>query len=464
MARISLAEASRGTEGVLVRGDGRSTVESFSIDTRTLKGGDLFFALVGPSHDAHAFVPEAIRKGAAAVVISRGGTDEFPGASAIIRVPDTTRALQDLGHWVRKRQTVRVLGITGSTGKTTTKEMTAAVMEEAMPTFKSTGNLNNLYGLPLSLLALEPHHRCAVLEMGMSYAGELARLAEIADPDVGVLTNVYPVHQEHFPSLSAIGDAKGELFRGMRMDAIAVFNADDPEATRVARPFPGRKIGFGFSGKAEVRAREIDSLPSGDTRFRLMAPGVDLGVEIPFPGRHHVANALAAAAAALASGVDGEAIRKGLVRTKPLPMRGALLRLKGEVRILDETYNSNPRAMERTLETLSSMTARRKVVAAGDMLELGPLEKEAHRILGQQVAGAGAELFLAVGPLSELAAASAREGGVPEVRHFPDSASAAAWLAAAVRPGDLILVKGSRGIAMERIVEAIRAILGREET
>ncbi|HMC82996.1 MAG TPA: cyanophycin synthetase, partial [Candidatus Polarisedimenticolia bacterium] len=178
---------------------------------------------------------------------------------------------------------------------------------------------------------------------------------------------------------------------------------------------------------------------------------------------HHVANALAAAAAALASGVDGEAIRKGLVRTKPLPMRGALLRLKGEVRILDETYNSNPRAMERTLETLSSMTARRKVVAAGDMLELGPLEKEAHRILGQQVAGAGAELFLAVGPLSELAAASAREGGVPEVRHFPDSASAAAWLAAAVRPGDLILVKGSRGIAMERIVEAIRAILGREE-
>ncbi len=435
MARISLAEASRGTEGVLVRGDGRSTVESFSIDTRTLKGGDLFFALVGPSHDAHAFVPEAIRKGAAAVVISRGGTDEFPGASAIIRVPDTTRALQDLGRRIRKRQPVRVVGITGSTGKTTTKEMTAAVMEEAMPTFKSTGNLNNLYGLPLSLLALEPHHRCAVLEMGMSYAGELARLAEIADPDVGVLTNVYPVHQEHFPSLSAIGDAKGELFRGMRMDAIAVFNADDPEATRVARPFPGRKIGFGFSGKAEVRAREIDSLPSGDTRFRLMAPGV-----------------------------DGEAIRKGLVRTKPLPMRGALLRLKGEVRILDETYNSNPRAMERTLETLSSMTARRKVVAAGDMLELGPLEKEAHRILGQQVAGAGAELFLAVGPLSELAAASAREGGVPEVRHFPDSASAAAWLAAAVRPGDLILVKGSRGIAMERIVEAIRAILGREET
>jgi UDP-N-acetylmuramoyl-tripeptide--D-alanyl-D-alanine ligase len=462
VARVSLSEATRGTEGVLLRGDPEATVESYSIDTRTLKPGDLFFALVGPNHDAHRFVPEAIRKGAAVVVISRGRAGDFPGA-AVLRVPDTTRALQDLGGWVRRRQPVKVLGITGSTGKTTTKEMTAAVMEEAMPTLKSAGNLNNAFGLPLCLLELEPRHRAAVLEMGMSYPGELTKLAAIADPDVGVLTNVYPVHLEHFPSVAAIADAKGELFRGMRDDAVAVYNADDPEATRVVLPFPGRKIGFGFSEKAEVRATGLASLPAGSTRFRLSGTGEDLEPEIPFPGRHHVANALAAAAAAHAAGADGSAILRGLARTRPLPMRGALLRMKGDVRVLDETYNSNPKAMERTLETLSRMPAVRKVVAAGDMLELGPAGKEAHRVMGEEVARSGAALFVAVGELSELAAQSARAAGLAEVRHFPDSAAAAAWTAAALRPGDLILVKGSRGMAMERIVEAIRSSLGMEE-
>jgi UDP-N-acetylmuramoyl-tripeptide--D-alanyl-D-alanine ligase len=341
--------------------------------------------------------------------------------------------------------------------------MTAAAMEEAMPTLKSAGNLNNTFGLPLCLLGLGPDHRAAVLEMGMSYPGELTRLAAVADPDVGVLTNVYPVHLEHFPSLAAIADAKGELFRGMRGDAVAVYNADDPEATRVALPFPGRKIGFGFSGRAEVRADGLESLPAGSTRFRLTGTGEDLGVEIPFPGRHHVANALAAAAAAHAAGADGMAIRRGLARTRPLPMRGALLRMKGSVRVLDETYNSNPKAMERTLETLSRMPAERKVVAAGDMLELGPAGKEAHRAMGEEVARSGAALFVAVGELSELAAESARAAGLAQVRHFPDSAAAAAWTAAALRPGDLVLVKGSRGMAMERIVEAIRSSLGMEE-
>jgi UDP-N-acetylmuramoyl-tripeptide--D-alanyl-D-alanine ligase len=463
MARISLAEAAQGTEGVLLRGDPEATVVSYSIDTRTLKAGDLFFALVGPNHDAHGFVPEAIRKGASAVVISRGRAADFPGAAAVIRVPDTTRALQDLGRWVRRRQPVKVVGITGSAGKTTTKEMTAAALEEAMPTLKSTGNLNNTFGLPLCLLELEPRHQAAVLEMGMSYAGELTRLAAIADPDVGVLTNVYPAHLEHFPSLAAIADAKGELFRGMREDAVAVYNADDPEATRVALPFPGRKIGFGFSDRAEVRATDLDSLPSGSTRFRLHGAGGDVDLEIPFPGRHHVANAVAAAAAARAAGADPAAIRRGLARTRPLPMRGALLRMKGDVRVLDETYNSNPRAMERTLETLAGIPAARKVVAAGDMRELGPSEKEAHRTMGEQVARSGAALFVAVGPLSALAAESARGSGLREVRHFPDSVAAAAWTAAALRPGDLVLVKGSRGMAMERIVEAIRSSLGMEE-
>ena len=439
-------------------------VDSFSIDTRTLKPGDVFFALVGENHDAHRFVPEAIRKGAKVVVISRGRSGDFPGEAAVLRVADTTRALQDLACWVRHRQEVKVLGITGSSGKTTTKEMAAAIMEDSTPTLKSTGNLNNTYGLPLCLLGLESTHRAAVLEMGMSYPGELTTLAAIADPDVGVLINVHPVHLEHFPSLSAIADAKGELFRGMRRDAVAVYNADDPESTRVALPFPGRKIGFGFAEGATVRAANLQPTPSGGTAFDLLLEGERLPVEIHFPGRHHVANAVAAAAGAWACGVEGSALQSGLSRVRPLPMRGAMLRFTGEVRVLDETYNSNPKAMERTLETLSAIPARRKVVVSGDMLELGPTGEQAHRLLGEQVAGAGAALFVAVGPLSRLAAESAGKAGVTEVRTFESSAAAADFLAPALTDGDLVLVKGSRGMVMERIVDAIRASRGQEET
>jgi len=438
-------------------------VDSFSIDTRTLKPGDVFFALVGANHDAHRFVPEAMQKGAKVVVISRGRAGDFPGEAAILRVADTTRALQDLACWVRHQQEVKVLGITGSSGKTTTKEMAAAIMEDSMPTLKSTGNLNNTYGLPLCLLNLQSAQRAAVLEMGMSYPGELTVLAGIADPDVGVLINVHPVHLEHFPSVSAIADAKGELFRGMRDDAVAVYNADDPEATRVALPFRGRKIAFGFAAASQVRATDLRPTESGGTAFGINLEGVSLPVEIRFPGRHHVANALAAAAGSWACGARGPAIQSGLFRVRPLPMRGALLRFSGEVRVLDETYNSNPKAMERTLETLSTLPARRKVVVSGDMLELGPDGLPAHRRLGEQVAGAGAALFVAVGPLSRLAAESATAAGLLEVRHFEDSSAAAEFLAPALADGDLVLVKGSRGMKMERIVDSIRASRGQEE-
>ncbi|HEV8377119.1 MAG TPA: UDP-N-acetylmuramoyl-tripeptide--D-alanyl-D-alanine ligase [Candidatus Polarisedimenticolia bacterium] len=463
MARISLAEVSRGTEAVLLRGDPEMTVDSYSIDTRTLQSGDLFFALVGPNHDAHRFVAEAIRKGAKAVVISRGRAGDFPEGAAVLRVADTTRALQELAHWVRRSRAVKVIGITGSSGKTTTKEMTAAIMEEAMPTLKSSGNLNNTYGLPLCLLGLEADHQAAVLEMGMSFPGEISRLAAIADPDVGVLLNVYPVHLEHFPSVSEIADAKGELFQGMRQDAVAVFNADDPEATRVAHPFPGRKIGFGFTAAAQVKGVDLQAREGGGTAFGIEGLPTMLEVEIPFPGRHHVANALAAAAATHAAGAGTEAIRSGLARTRPLPMRGALLRFPGGVRVLDETYNSNPKAMEKTLESLSRLQAQRRIVASGDMLELGDAAPAAHRALGEQVARSSIALFVTVGPLSKHAAESARSSGMESVRHFEDSSSAATFLAGALQPGDLVLVKGSRGMALERIVEAIRASRGKEE-
>jgi UDP-N-acetylmuramoyl-tripeptide--D-alanyl-D-alanine ligase len=464
VARLSLAEVARGTEGVLLRGDPGAVVDSFSIDTRTLKPGDVFFALVGPHHDAHRFVAEAVRQGARMVVIARGRAGDVPGDAAVLRVADTTRALQDLASWVRHRKQLKVVGITGSSGKTTTKEMAASVMEEAMPTLKSTGNLNNTYGLPLSLLGLMDTHRAAVLEMGMSYPGEMAILARVADPDVGVLLNVHPVHLEHFPSLAAIADAKGELFRGMREDAVAVYNAEDPEAARVSLPFPGTRIGFGFGEEAQVRATDLQPTPSGGTAFRIAGLGEPLSAEIRFPGRHHVANALAAAASAYAAGASRDAIQRGLEKTRPLPMRGAILEFSGSIRVMDETYNSNPAAMEKTLEALSRLPARRKIVASGDMLELGPSEVEAHRALGETVARSGAEFFVAVGPLSKNAAESARRAGVKEVRHFDDAAAAGAFLAPSLAPGDFVLVKGSRGMTMERIIEAIRSLHGQEES
>jgi len=465
MARLSLAQVARGTDGVLLRGDAGTVVDSYSIDTRTLRSGDVFFALVGPHHDAHRFVPEAIKKGAKAVVISRGRAGDFPGEAALLRVADTTRALQELAAWVRHQQEVKVIGITGSSGKTTTKEMAAAIMEEAMPTLKSTGNLNNTYGLPLCLLQLDPAQRGAVLEMGMSYAGELTVLAGIADPDVGVLLNVHPVHREHFASLSAIADAKGELFRGMRDDAVALYNAEDPQATRVALSFRGRKIGFGFGERCEARVTGMRSSQAGGAAFTLSFQDARIPVEIRFPGRHHIANALAAGTAGLCAGASAEAVAKGLARVRPLPMRGAMLRFPGEVRVMDETYNSNPKAMESTLQTFADIPARgRKVVASGDMLELGPEGVEAHRAVGRQVAASGAALFVAVGPLSRLAAESAKVSGMQEVRHFEKSPEAGQFLAGVLADGDLVLVKGSRGIAMEHVVEAIRASRGQEES
>lgn len=462
MAHLSLAQMARGTDGVLLRGDAGTMVDSFSIDTRTLKTGDVFFALVGPNHDAHRFVPEAIRKGAKAVVISRGRAGDFPGEAALLRVADTTRALQELAAWVRHQQDVKVVGITGSSGKTTTKEMAAAILAEAMPTLKSTGNLNNTYGLPLCLLQLEQAQRAAVLEMGMSYAGELTVLAGIADPDVGVLLNVHPVHREHFDSLEAIADAKGELFRGMRDDATALYNAEDPQAARVVLPFRGTKVGFGFGESCAARATEL-RLTDGGTAFVLSFQQARIPVEIRFPGRHHVANALAAGTAALCAGAPEQAVANGLARVRPLPMRGAMLRFPGEIHVLDESYNSNPKAMEQTLQTFAALAAPRKIVASGDMLELGPDGVEAHRAVGRQVAGAGAALFVAVGPLSRLAAESAKVSGVKEVRHFEESSEAGQFLAGVLAQGDLVLVKGSRGIAMEQVVDAIRASRGQEE-
>ena len=293
----------------------------------------------------------------------------------------------------------------------------------------------------------------------MSYKGEIARLVEIADPDIGAILNVLRVHLEHFGSLEKIAQAKGELFRGMRRDAVAVYNADDRLVARLGRKFPGPTVPYGITARAaRVRADDIAIEGLSGTRFVLSHESDRIPVRLALPGRHNVYNALAAAAIGFAGGLPADAIRDGLETARPASMRGVLHHTKRGVDLLDDSYNSNPTAMERAIESLRAAAPRgRRILVAGDMLELGDYEKPAHTRLGRQAAAAALDLIVAVGPLSARAADSARAAGAKEVRHFPDSAAAAAYVASAVRPGDLVLVKGSRGMKMEKVVQAMLA-------
>ncbi len=465
MPRLGLAMIARAARGKVILGarpparGAEHEVEGYSIDSRTVKSGELFFAIVGPRLDGHEFVKAAVAGGVVAAVVAKGGAAKYPDSPALIRVKDTTRALQDLGAHVRRARPLPVVGITGSAGKTTAKEMTAAVLGQRFRVLKSEGNLNNAYGLPLMLLRLREDQEAAVLEMGMSYKGEIARLVEIADPDIGAILNVLRVHLEHFGSLEKIAAAKGELFRGMRREAVAVYNADDRLVARLGRAFAGETVPYGVeAAKAVVRADEIGIDGVSGSRFVLRRGPDRLPIRLALPGRHNVYNALAAASIGFATGLSADEIRRGLESARPASMRGVLHRLKSGIEILDDSYNSNPAAMERALESLRTASPRgRRVLVSGDMLELGDYGRPAHARLGRQAAASGIDLFVAVGPLSARAADAARAAGAPEVRHFPDSEEAASYVASAVRPGDLVLVKGSRGMKMERVVRALLA-------
>jgi UDP-N-acetylmuramoyl-tripeptide--D-alanyl-D-alanine ligase len=464
MATLRLGALARALGGKLALGSRppaagpEHEVDGYSIDSRSVRPGDLFFALVGPRLDGHAFVNDALARGAVAVIVQRG-SGSFPEAPALVRVKDTTRALQDLGAHVRRARRIRVIGITGSAGKTTAKEMAAAVLTERFRTHRNEGNLNNTYGLPLSLLRMPDDSEAAVLEMGMSYHGEITRLVEIGDPDVGVILNVLRVHLEHFGRLEKIAEAKGELFKSMRREAIAIYNADDPPTAKLGREFPGRTIPFGLaSGSVEVAAEEVALDGLDGSRFVLRIGAERAPARLAAPGRHNILNALAAAAVGLAVGIDTPAIARALGSVRPAAMRGVLHHLRGDIELLDDSYNSNPAAMQRVIEMLAEAPpGRRRVLVSGDMLELGPYGKRAHTRLGERVVEAGIELFVAVGPLHEGAAAAAG-GGPTEVHHFADSDSAATFVASAVRTGDLVVVKGSRGTAMERVVRALREV------
>jgi len=426
-----------------------------STDSREAMPGALFVALRGERFDGHAFLPQARTAGAVAALIQREGA--HPVDLPVIEVDDTLRALGALAHGHRRRFQPAVAAVTGSVGKTTTKELLGAALSPLGPVLKTEGNLNNEIGVPLTLLRLGPRHAAAVIEMGMNHLGEIARLAALAEPRVGVVTNVRGVHLESLGTIERVAEAKGELYRGLPADGVAVANADDPLALAQARASGRRVVTFGRSA-ADVQLVSVRQSLRG-VELEVRAGGRTLRGEAAFLGEHSAIDACAALAAAEACGVPVERAVAALASARPAPHRLAVLSLPDGVTLLDDCYNANPHSTIAALDTLRALGEGRRLGAVlGDMLELGPEELELHRRVG--AAAAGLAWLYAFGPRARSLAIGAREAGVPEVGHGTELERGLAWIRERLRPGDLLLLKGSRGMRMERFGEALGAPAG----
>jgi UDP-N-acetylmuramoyl-tripeptide--D-alanyl-D-alanine ligase len=478
-SRFGAAELVAATGGTLRRGrqDG-AAAGGVATDSRSLVAGELFVALGGPREqpvrivaDGHRFLGDALRRGAWGVLVEEQALQREEVARelaawpdrAVLAVRDSLLALGDLAAYHRRRMPARIVGITGSNGKTTTKEMTFAIAAERWRVLHTAGNLNNLLGLPLTLLGLDAGHEVAVVEMGMSHAGEIRRLAAIAGPQVGVVTNVGPVHLEGVGSLAGVAAAKAEIFEGIDPGGAAVLNADDPATPGLRARWEGRLVTFGLSAAAAVRAERLEALPQG-TAFTLVLPdGERTRVRLPWPGEHNVRNALAAAAAGFCLGATGAQIGAGLLQARPAPMRFEIGTLGPGVTLVNDAYNANPASMRAALAAFALLPAGgRRALVLGDMLELGATAAAEHRELGKLAAQQAPALLLAVGAQAEAVAAGARAAGLSDaaVVTAADADAAAPLLAGWLRPGDQVLLKGSRGVRLERIVERVRAAAG----
>jgi UDP-N-acetylmuramoyl-tripeptide--D-alanyl-D-alanine ligase len=448
--------------GRIASGDADLPIGSVSIDSRTTAPGDLFFAIRGERFDGHDFVPAAFSAGAAGAVISHdsGVGAASHGGRLMVIVEDTTRALQALASEVRRRSSSKVVAITGSAGKTTTKDVTAEFLASRYRVYRSSGNLNNHIGLPLALMGLGDRPDIAVLELGMNHAGEISTLVGIAAPDVRVWTNVAAVHAEFFPSVEAIADAKAEIMEGATPEGILVANGDDPLVMARAGRFPGRLVTFGVEKPATVSATDVEELGLEGMQATLVAPAGRALLRTPLLGRAALFNILAATAVATVFEVPLADVVARAANLRPSGRRGEIHRLPGGIVLIDDSYNSNPRALERALEVLSSdRTASRRVAVLGEMLELGEQSPAMHEACGRAAAGSGLGLLIAVGgePARRLSKA-AIESGMPAdtVWYVRTSQEAAPLAASVVKSGDLVLVKGSRGIRTELVADRLK--------
>jgi UDP-N-acetylmuramoyl-tripeptide--D-alanyl-D-alanine ligase len=458
---FSARDAARWTGGSLVQGPGEAELRGVSIDTRTLAPGELFVAIAGPRHDGHDHLAGAIARGASGAMLARGRglPGDLPTGLPVVVVDETTAALGRLAAGHRAGFAGPVVAVTGSNGKTTTKEMCAAILAEAGPCLRTEGNLNNHYGLPLTLLRRAPEHRFAVVEIGMNHRGEIAPLAAIARPGVAVVTNVGTAHIEHLGSREEIAREKGDLLAALGPEGTGVIPAEDGSADALAARVRGRVLRFGRGARADVRAVGIEPEPAG-YRFELETPAGRAAVCVAGLGEAAVANALAAAAAALAAGATLVQVASGLARYRPVAGRLERRALANGAVLVDDSYNANPQSMEVALRMLAGATgARRRIAVLGDMGELGPTSEKAHRETGRIAAQLGLDRLLLLGSHAELVAAGAREAGMGASRiHVGGShEELAERLRDELSAGDWVLLKGSRSMRMERIAEALGA-------
>lgn len=454
----SATDLATAVGGRLVAGAPETRLGSVSIDSRSLELGDLFFAIVA-DRDGHEFVGPAVARGAAGVVVARP-VNVSPGA-VVVEVADTLAALQTLGRAVRQASKARVVAITGSAGKTTTKDAIAAVAATRYRVVKNRGNLNNHLGLPMSLVELRERPDVAVMELGMNHAGEIRVLVGLAEPDIRVWTNVGDAHIGHFGSREAIADAKAEILEAATADTVLVGNADDPLVMARAARFPGRVVTFGLASGADVVAEDIDDRGIGGTTAMVRTAAGRVRLTVPLPGRGHLYNALAATAVGLELGIEPGVIAATIAALTPAEHRGVTLRAASGATILDDSYNSSPAALIRTLDALAvSPTTGRRIAVLGEMLELGDQALALHEACGRHVASARVDRLVTIGGAAarRLGAAAVAAGLPPAAVTHTDSSDAAAEIVARdAKAGDLVLVKGSHGIATDRVVARLVA-------
>ncbi len=460
MAPFTVQDIVRATQGALVAGDLGIPVTGVSIDSRTLGVGEAFFAIRGHRLDGHGFLADAAARGAACLVV-HALPDDIPANVPLVLVEETTRALGRLAAWHRGRFAIPVVAITGSNGKTTTKELTAGVLATRWRVLKPERSFNNQWGLPLTLLQLGPDHQAAVLEIGSNAPGEVAALAALTAPSIAVVTTVAAVHTEFLGSLEGVREEKAGLVRALGADGVAVLNADDARVAGMARDTRARIVTYGRAATAHVRALDDVVDDEAGLRFTLESGGERQAVTLALAGRHNVTNALAAAAAGVALGLPLADVVRGLAAVGSLAGR-CVWRQAGAVTLLDDTYNASPGSVRAALDTLAAhRRGRRAVVVLGDMLELGAITDDAHREVGRLVAALPADEFVGVGRAMQAAVEAARDAGLAEARHLTTFEDTVAHLLKRLTAGDVVLVKGSRGMRMERVVDALVARLAR---
>jgi UDP-N-acetylmuramoyl-tripeptide--D-alanyl-D-alanine ligase len=480
---FSVNELLQATSGRLLAGKPVFKVPGLSIDSRTIRSGELFVALKGDRFDGHAFLPEVFKKGACgAIVDQRGGLDTDMAGEVLIEVPDTLRAYQEIACFHRKRFSIPVVAITGSNGKTTTKEMAAAILSRRIKVLKNEANLNNHIGVPLTLLGLKPHHQLALIEMGINHQGELTRLCEIARPNMGLITNIGPTHLEFLGNVEGVARAKGELLQSLDKGCVAFLNADDPFTPGLRPLTRASVVTFGLDEKADekpdIQAMNVTHQPQGSffhlclqrnkglrigtdskkLRFKKREVVADeIDIQLTVAGRHNVYNAAAAAAIANVLGAGVTEVKAGLESFHPVQLRSQLIEWRG-VKILNDSYNANPASMRSALETLSQIRGSGRAIAVlGDMLELGKESTAAHREIGRRIGMLGLDYLLTVGELAALIGQEAMRRGMAKdrVKICDRLDEAVAYLRSVVRDQDAVLVKGSRGMKMEKVVQEL---------